>query len=204
MTVVSFDDYSIIVSSDDSLPDTLAKARLENGSTVLLERLIRCIEENSEKQNQLGEHMFAEAGLAYNAKTIHSYSDLKNDSGINQEQSKAISTALTFDISYIWGPPGTGKTTVIGKLINELYRQNRSVLLVSHTNTAVDAAITKADNALYETYNERESSTPYPILRLGNPVKQLPDRVLMRSHLEKAGATSNVLFDGEAVYLTAM
>ena len=40
VTVVSFDENSIIISSKIELTGALGKARLENGATVLMERLI--------------------------------------------------------------------------------------------------------------------------------------------------------------------
>ena len=40
VTVISFEENSIVVSTRTPLPDTIGKARLENGATVLMERLI--------------------------------------------------------------------------------------------------------------------------------------------------------------------
>ncbi len=103
----------------------------------------------------------------------------------NNNQNEAIKSALTNDITYIWGPPGTGKTSVIGQIINNLYKNHSSVLVVSHTNTAVDGAIEKADRACEKTYpNNKEE---WPILRIGTPVKKLNDRVLLAHHVEVLG-----------------
>lgn len=57
VTVVSFDENSIIISSKIELTGALGKARLENGATVLMERLIGRIEENAEKPNPAGDRM---------------------------------------------------------------------------------------------------------------------------------------------------
>ena len=51
--------------------------------------------------------------------------------------------ALGGDV-FIWGPPGTGKTQTIGAIVSELLRDERSVLLVSHTNSAVDGGLARA------------------------------------------------------------
>lgn len=56
-TVVSYDENSIMISSKISLPDTISKARLENGATVLMERLIKCIEDNADKENPASKRM---------------------------------------------------------------------------------------------------------------------------------------------------
>ena len=75
--------------------------------------------------------------------SIFTYDDLELKDTNTLSQNNAIKSALSNDITYIWGPPGTGKTTVIGQIIYELYKHGRSVLLVSHTNMAVDGAIEK-------------------------------------------------------------
>lgn len=46
-------------------------------------------------------------------------------------------------ISFIWGPPGTGKTTTLAKTAIEYYKKGRKVLIVSHSNVSVDQAILK-------------------------------------------------------------
>jgi hypothetical protein len=41
----------------------------------------------------------------------------------------------------VWGPPGTGKTMVLRRAIDDLVRAGKRVLLVSSTNVAVDNAL---------------------------------------------------------------
>lgn len=185
VTVVGFDEDSIILSSQKPLPDTIQSARLENGATVLMERLIKCIEENAEKENPAGNRMLPSDGVIYSAKKIFEYDDLALDSKNVQSQNDAISSALSNDITYIWGPPGTGKTTVIGQIIDELYKRGRSVLIVSHTNTAVDGAIEKADKAYSKANHDKNEK--YPILRIGNHSDSLPERVTLDSHVHELG-----------------
>lgn len=184
VTVISLEENSIIISSKSLLPDTIGKARLENGATVLMERLIKCIEENAAKTNDAGKRMLQQDGSVYSFRKVFSYNDLALSKENTQSQNTAIASALTNDITYIWGPPGTGKTTVIGQIINELHAHNRSALIVSHTNTAVDGAIEKAD----KYYNSHpDSKTSYPILRIGTPAKALPEKVLLNSHVKELG-----------------
>lgn len=55
-----------------------------------------------------------------------------------------------FENGFLWGPPGTGKTTLIGVLLAEYLASNPSarVLLLSTTNQAVDQATVAVDRAL--------------------------------------------------------
>ena len=185
VTVTSFKENSVVISAKTPLPDTIGKARLANGATVLMERLIKCIEENAEKENPAGKRMLSSEDGVYPVKKIFEYSDLSLNAGNTLSQNKAIISAISNDITYIWGPPGTGKTTVIGQIIDELYKHDRSVLVVSHTNTAVDGAIEKADKTYSKSNQDNDSN--YPILRIGTPARPLPDRVLLAQHIAALG-----------------
>lgn len=68
VTVISFEESAIVISSKTPLPDTIGKARLENGATVLMERLIKCLEDNSEKENPAGNRMIISDSSVYSAK----------------------------------------------------------------------------------------------------------------------------------------
>lgn len=61
----------------------------------------------------------------------------------------------------VWGPPGTGKTTVLARVIDHHVTRGRRVLLVSGTNVAVD-------NALQGAVTLR-NPPPGELLRVGTP-----------------------------------
>lgn len=187
VTVIAVDNDSIILSSAEALPDTMAKAQLENGATVLMEQLIKRIEKNSTITNLAGKRMLESAGLPAE-QTYHKINDIlpvfAPSDVLNDKQKNAIISAVTNDITYIWGPPGTGKTSVISRLIIELFNQNRSVLLLSHTNTAVDGAIKKVDKEYHEIYHTSQK-TDCPILRYGNA--DVDEHLLMPHHVGVKG-----------------
>jgi superfamily I DNA and/or RNA helicase len=60
----------------------------------------------------------------------------------SDEQKEAIQTILNSAYSYIWGPPGTGKTKVVlsNSAIN-LTQQGKRILIVAPTNVAIEQAI---------------------------------------------------------------
>lgn len=188
--VVSFDGDEICISSNVELPDNMSTAKLENGSAILMERLIKRIEDNSTKNNPAGYRMLPEDDNGSEFSIINPGLNIVYSENLTESQKKAINSAISNDITYIWGPPGTGKTTVIGDIIRNLYRSHRSVLVVSHTNIAVDGAIEKVvkekDPCGATKILLREDGS-CPILRLGMPQKSLPEEIKIDYHIKDLG-----------------
>lgn len=119
------------------------------------------------------------------------YSFEKNKSP-NNSQKDAIKRSFQNGFSIIWGPPGTGKTNTISKLIEAFLKDNKKILLVSHANAAVD-------NALYEIamhLKDTEYRKKGEIIRLGMPTWD-------KMELEECGdlILENVI-DAKAEYLS--
>ena len=188
VTVINYEETFITILSKEDLGDTIPKAQLENGSIVLMKKLIERIKQNSKKSNEAGLRMLRKIPN----KTIEQRpSQVKNNNDLNEQQYKAFEKALTENITFIWGPPGTGKTKVIGYIINQLYLQNRTVLLVSHTNTAVDGAMKNVCKKLKEA-DSLIDGVGFPALRLGASIDpQLVsdyEEVTFESHLKALSA----------------
>lgn len=58
--------------------------------------------------------------------------------GCNASQKAAVEAALTHQVSIIQGPPGTGKTQTILNIIANLLLADKTVLVVSNNNSAVE------------------------------------------------------------------
>ncbi|MEM7029427.1 MAG: AAA domain-containing protein [Chloroflexota bacterium] len=66
------------------------------------------------------------------------------DEDLNESQKAAIYFALTAnDVALIHGPPGTGKTTTVVALIDQLVAQKQTVLACAPSNMAVDNLLEK-------------------------------------------------------------
>lgn len=102
VTTVSFDEETITLASEQPLPDGFSQARLENGSTVLMECMIKCIEENASETNPAGKRMlsFDNQGIDPCEK-IESYDiqELHIGRENNDNQKAAIVSALTNNIT---------------------------------------------------------------------------------------------------------
>ena len=76
-------------------------------------------------------------------------------------QERAITKVFEQPITFIWGPPGTGKTTTLAKISLECIQKRKRVLMISYSNVSVDGALLKiAKMSNYE---------PGKILRYGYP-----------------------------------
>ena len=66
--------------------------------------------------------------------------------GCNASQKAAVEAALTHQVSIIQGPPGTGKTQTILNIIANLLLADKTVLVVSNNNSAVENVAEKLDS----------------------------------------------------------
>lgn len=94
--------------------------------------------------------------------------------------------------SFLWGPPGTGKTTTLGALIAEYLYANpfARVLLVSTTNRAVDEATIAVDKALEQA---KLTALRRTIQRHGS--RFAPHRYAGRQHLLPKALRNITRFD---------
>ncbi|MDW8319741.1 MAG: DEAD/DEAH box helicase [Armatimonadota bacterium] len=105
----------------------------------------------------------------------------------NHEQRAAIQLALNAPVLFLWGPPGTGKTTTLAWIAEACVRRGESVLLVSNTNVAVDRALTKLLDAIGSDGEWARKVAQGAILRLGVSELERLQPLLIGTHLETRG-----------------
>lgn len=86
----------------------------------------------------------------------------------NDEQKQAIIKSLSQEVTFVWGPPGTGKTRVLSIILDQFVQANKKVLLVSHTNLAVDEILLK----YLDIPESNEHVKSGKIIRHGTPAKK--------------------------------
>lgn len=170
--VVSSDVESINLALEQDFGNDIHKADLVKSDTKLLEKQIARLDAVKAMKTGFNHEGCQKLfGFVQPQKYCIS-SEPINCSGYfpvpNQEQMAAIKNVFSEEITFIWGPPGTGKTKTLGIILNELLKQEKSVLLVSHTNVAVDEILVK--------FASIESAQPLidagRILRIGTPAKE--------------------------------
>ncbi len=180
--IVSVQGFKITLSIKDDVGPTIPKAILSLSPYFLLQQLQRRIEEihtgvlpaNKESCMQL---FGFTTGTSFSG--VRSAADPGN---LNKEQLEAVNRCLQQRVTFIWGPPGTGKTRTIGTLVKELVRRGERLLVTSHTNVAVDTALLPAIKALSE--NEIHDGI---VVRVGALAREDPilQRVTMEAVLNR-------------------
>jgi ssDNA-binding Zn-finger/Zn-ribbon topoisomerase 1 len=149
--LVSFRDGVLVVALEKDLGPKIAAARLVANDSFLVERLKERLEKirsgEAQFNRQAGDRVL---GLSP-VRTDDAEPNPAVIQGIgrpNDDQVLAVRRSLGSDTTYVWGPPGTGKTTTLARIVEAHYRAGRSVLLVSNTNIAVDTALERVAERL--------------------------------------------------------
>jgi hypothetical protein len=68
---------------------------------------------------------------------------VRTHDALNTSQRSAVQLCSDSDLAFVWGPPGTGKTTTLAHIVSELRAQGLRVLILSTTNAALDQALAR-------------------------------------------------------------
>lgn len=148
--IVSFRDGALVVALEQDLGSKIAAARLIANDSFLIERLRERLEKVQSGNSQLCRPS-ADRALGQAPPRVADadpHPSVTADGALNADQVSALRRSLGSDTTFIWGPPGTGKTTTVARIVEAHYRAGRSVLLVSNTNIAVDTALEKVAERL--------------------------------------------------------
>lgn len=177
VVVISIDGMAITLSIPEDLGAFVPNASLRSDLVFLMRKLIDRIESKKDSSNPVGDRLL---GASVGGEPV----DIKV-SGLNPQQNHAVCSSLGRNTTFIWGPPGTGKTLTIGAIGQQLYQRGRSVLVVSHTNIAVDGAIKQIGKRLGF---ESDDLAQGKVVRVGEPkdpsINTIPN-LLLQTHVDK-------------------
>ncbi|HVF04812.1 MAG TPA: AAA domain-containing protein [Frankiaceae bacterium] len=138
--VATRNDRELVVALAEDVGAVVEHAVLVADASFLLERLATRLEEVLDDEAPLDLDLVAKVLGLEPGKSGRVLADAPE---LNPEQADALSLALGSEVTFVWGPPGTGKTTTVAHVVATHARKGRSVLLVSNTNAAVDTALTR-------------------------------------------------------------
>lgn len=162
--VVACESFNIVLEVDRNLGKEVSALELEADTTVLLRNLCSRLDEMRAEPQSIAKILCTE-GFARALGT-----------DIAQGQEQALAMAQSQPITIIWGPPGTGKTKVLADIALAHMRVGHRVLILSHSNVAVDSAALRVLAA-------RPDLAPGQVVRYGYPrMKQVMDHPHLTSY----------------------
>lgn len=193
--VLAVGDLDLLLSVRDELGDSLNSAVFVPQPLFILEALQRRLSDASEQL--LDSSMLAELldlaepveddddptvpphdGEQPSEPTIADFGEL------SYEQLIAVEHACEDGLRFVWGPPGTGKTSTLAATVAALAQAGRRVLVVAHSNAAVDVAMVRVADFLAGSPLLDDDR----VLRVGTPhlaearecLQILPDEIVAR------------------------
>ena len=144
--VVSCEDFTLLIRTMEYIGEFIESVEFTSEQWQLLEALMERLDEMDPETGSLAYEVAANG-----RKQINVYENLK--CGQNMAFNRATSEGITF----IWGPPGTGKTESLANIALEHIGKGRRVLMLSYSNVSVDGALLRV--AYKSDYPEYEHST---------------------------------------------
>jgi len=152
--VVSIEGFEIFLGLNADLGETVPEAELSSEAWFLLEELQKRLQEVLEaKEKRLPRRIVT--GKAPNRVQNPSESVLH----------EIIRRSRMNPATYIWGPPGTGKTHTLSRTTVYNMQKGASVLVMSHSNVAVDEIMLRVARLL----EDKQTWIPGQVVRFGVP-----------------------------------
>jgi len=162
-SLVSITPNEILIAVDQDLGERVESATLLSQSVFILEALRKRLSESNRLNRRLANEV-----LNGTIRPVKSQAARLPSAPKDTFQGNAVEKASQQSVSYIWGPPGTGKTWTIALLTYSLFQSGARILIVSNTNVAVDRALQMINEVL----------PGQEITRLGNASWDLPQNVV--------------------------
>ena len=171
--IVAVSDGYVDIQLESNLGEKISEAILLISNYYLLEKLserLNLIKDEKDINSEVAEKILKiqSATIA----TDEEYEIPDREKKLNPSQEKAVRRCLGSDVTFVWGPPGTGKSMTIATIVEGFLAKNLSVLLISHTNKATDGAMVKVVEHLKNTSDYEEGK----FVREGN-IKSIDEKL---------------------------
>jgi hypothetical protein len=147
--IITIKNRTILIRSEQKLNVPISSAEIKIDMSYLNQRLLTQLEllPNEDNENYKitnAEKVFGKKPIQYISKDPISHGTLNN------LQKSFLSASQSYDVSFLWGPPGTGKTYTLAEVVYNSYKDNKKILLVSNTNSAIDTLLLSLCDYLHE------------------------------------------------------
>lgn len=181
-SIVGLGEFEVTVALDDYLGHYIAEADLVIDLTFILKKLHEMLEGRTAL---LASHHISRKAMGFDQASLGDGQPSVTDEELNLPQLAALRRCLGSDFLMVWGPPGTGKTHVLARILREEVLAGRSVLLMSNTNIAVDQALANFLKLCDTQDSLRELFEQGKFVRLGTPQIDDADRLVLDHVIEK-------------------
>ena len=199
---VEMDDDKVVLDFPHNFGSTLPKVRIEWENDFVLRKLRTELEKLLDKEAKEDRERMSR--LFYPDSDDHHTADYStrvlDDSRRNESQHESLIKSLQNAVLYVWGPPGTGKTSTLGFMIVNYLIKGKRILFAANTNRAVDVGLLSALKALTSVEKEHleEEITRFGEMALDS---ERLEQVLFSQHIdqkekeqkEQAGNLDNLL-----------
>ena len=148
--IVGCEDFTVIIAADTNLGSAVSSLEFSAEPWRLLEALIERLTEISDKQSAIVKTLVCDGYKSMD------YGNYKITSG----QPAAVQMSKNQPITFVWGPPGTGKTQTLAKIALSHMEQGNRVLMLSYSNVSVDGAILRV-------HKMKPDTSPGTLVRYG-------------------------------------
>lgn len=129
--IVGCEDFTVIIASSADLGTDVSALEFSAEPWRLLNSLIDRLDDILDNPSQITRALICDG-----QKSID-HGDYKITTG----QQTAVQMSKNQPITFVWGPPGTGKTQTLAKIALAHIEQGNRVLMLSYSNVSVDGAV---------------------------------------------------------------
>lgn len=130
-TIVSCEDFTLVIGTGINLGISVPTLEFSAEPWRLLNALIDRLDEIREAPSAIVRELVCDGNKA---------TDYSNKQIITGQQN-AIEMASKQPITFVWGPPGTGKTQTLAKIALAHIQKGHRILMLSYSNVSVDGAV---------------------------------------------------------------
>lgn len=164
--ITSCEDFTVTISTDVFLGDDVKSLEISVESWRLIQSLSDRLEELKRNPSIIVRDL-----VCYGKNNIDNANSV-----ITTGQDNAVKMSKSQPITFVWGPPGTGKTQTLAKIALEHITKGNKVLMLSYSNVSVDGAIMR-------TYSMAQNLPEGSLIRYGYPRdKQLIEHESLTAH----------------------
>lgn len=130
-SIVGCEEFTIIIETKAKLGKDIPSIDISAEPWRLLNSLIERLTIMKSEPSQIVKSLICEGTNSID----------QSDTEISRGQDTAVKMSFEQLITFVWGPPGTGKTQTLAKIALKHIENEEKVLMLSYSNVSVDGAV---------------------------------------------------------------